>query len=137
MFPPGRARLCTTPSPTGSGTTTKTIGIVRVWLRSAKTAGAVLASRASGGQADQVCRGGLEERGIPCGKAVVQLDMLPLHPPATRQRLHKGRHIGLRHRVGLGERDQHADTAHPRRLLGAGGAWDQEDANGEQAYDED
>ena len=48
MFPPGRARLCTKPWPTGSPTSVKTVGIVRVCSRSAATAGLVPARIASG-----------------------------------------------------------------------------------------
>ena len=39
MLPPGRARLATMPSPTGSELTGITIGIVRVASRAASTAG--------------------------------------------------------------------------------------------------
>jgi len=48
MLPPGRARLFTQPSPMGSRTSTKTIGIVRVWSRNEETAGGVLAKITSG-----------------------------------------------------------------------------------------
>jgi hypothetical protein len=39
VFPPGRAKLVTTPAPTGSDTYTKTIGIVRVFVCNALTTG--------------------------------------------------------------------------------------------------
>src|SRR5437763_589115 len=48
VFPPGRARLATTPAPTGSDTYTKTIGIVRVFACNALTTGVVPAKMTSG-----------------------------------------------------------------------------------------
>ena len=47
-LPPGRDRLATKPSPTGSETTTNVIGIVRVSLKSAAVTGVVRARITSG-----------------------------------------------------------------------------------------
>ena len=50
-LPPGRARLVTTPAPTGSSTPTKAIGTVRLACCSAATIGAVVAMTTSGASA--------------------------------------------------------------------------------------
>ena len=49
--PPGRARLATTPAPTGSMTVAKAIGTVRLTCCSATTIGAVVAKMTSGASA--------------------------------------------------------------------------------------
>jgi hypothetical protein len=68
MLPPGRARLCTKPSPTGSGTTTNTIGMVRVCSCRAMAAGAVLARIASGERAAISAEYVLKRVGSPAAK---------------------------------------------------------------------
>jgi hypothetical protein len=47
MLPPGRAKLATKPSPTGSETATNTIGILKVACRSAAKTGVLLATSKS------------------------------------------------------------------------------------------
>jgi hypothetical protein len=84
ILPPGRARLLTSSVPMGSGTTTKTIGIVEVACRAATAASLVTATRTSGLR-DKLNGKLLEPLGDFIGKPVVQRNGLavdvtePLH----------------------------------------------------------
>src|SRR5262249_45619591 len=114
MLPPGRARLCTKPCPTGSDTLTKTIGMVRVCCRSAATAGVLLARIASG---DKPTSSAAEERRITRGKAIVDPDILTLDPAQAFQRTRKGRESCPIDGIVLEKRVQYAEAANPLGLL--------------------
>jgi hypothetical protein len=58
----------------------------------------------------------LNRAGSPAASNI-EPDILTFDPAEMLQRLPEGSHIRLRERVVLGERDQHADTAHPLGLL--------------------
>jgi hypothetical protein len=55
-LPPGRARLCTIPKPTGSVTAANTIGIVRVTFSNSMTLGVGVAKTTSGAKSYQFLR---------------------------------------------------------------------------------
>src|SRR5262245_35414193 len=65
-FPPGRARLATTPAPTGSPTAVKTIGMVLVACRAAIAAGVV-----TGGPTDTLGRIMAEGMRASLGRTII------------------------------------------------------------------
>src|SRR6516225_2113717 len=72
-------------------------------------------------QADQLRGIGRRQSWIAGGKSVVDLDILALDPPETPEGLREGVDTCPSKRVVLAESHQHADTAHPLRLLGVPG----------------
>src|SRR6516225_3331703 len=72
-------------------------------------------------QADQLRGIGRRQSWIAGGKSVVDLDILALDPPETSEGLREGVDTCPSKRVVLAESHQHADTAHPLRLLGVPG----------------
>src|SRR6516162_7114780 len=111
MLPPGRARLWTNPWPTGSITSTKTIGIVRVCCSRAATAGVLLARSASSDRPTNSVAWVLKRVGSFAAKRFVDPDILALDPTKMLQHLGKGRYECRTGRIVFGVRHQHANAA--------------------------
>jgi hypothetical protein len=119
-LPPGRAKLATKPVPTGSTTTTNTIGTVRVACsngregRSARTSQDCI--RRKCGQFDRVLANVV---GIGRGPAGVDPQVAAVGPPQRRQSLVKRPNAGLIFRIVRGRGHEDTDAPHPLGLLGA------------------
>ena len=113
-LPPGRDRLATKPSPTGSETTTNVIGIVRVSLRWCEQG----SRRAAAQQA-------LSRKfvfGRPRRQPIdIRMHVAASRPPELLEPFPECSDLGLRFRIALGERNQHTDASHALGLLCAGG----------------
>ena len=97
MFPPGRARLATSPRPTGSAAPTKTMGIVVVACLAARALATPTARMQIHRQADQLGREVGEPVEVPLRIAVLKGDMLSLHIAEIAQPLdERGRGRGRR-----------------------------------------
>src|SRR5262249_10251404 len=103
-LPPGRAKLVTMPSPTGSDTVANTIGMLRVACNTSIVAGVLLTKIASGAVAT----------------SSTAKNIVPLAPAALRQPLPQCRHAAPRLRIGLsGTTNQRTDPRHSLGLLRA------------------
>ena len=78
MFPPGRARLCTRPEPTGSATAAMTIGMVVVACFAANAHGVKVATITSTGSRCQLAGQLRQSIGIPVGRTDLEGKILPL-----------------------------------------------------------
>ena len=80
ILPPGRARLSTKPLPTGSETTTNTMGIVPASRPSAATTGVLLASSTSGWSSHQFLGQHLHMSGLASGPAIIDQNVASRAP---------------------------------------------------------
>src|SRR5262249_8779419 len=80
-FPPGRARLATSPEPTGSDTLAKTIGMAPLSRRKAVAAGVEYASRTSGWSATSSRAWGGGRTGVPPPQRGCNPPLAPPLPP--------------------------------------------------------
>ena len=106
---PGRAKLPTKPSPTGSDAVTKTIGIVRFSRRSADTTMPLLATMTSGLSAINSFASGLNSICVP-RKAIVDLNVSSRNPAKLPESSFKCRDATRHLRVAFGECDEDANN---------------------------
>jgi hypothetical protein len=118
-FPPGRARLVTSPLATGSLTAAKTMG--RVLVACLAGPGEVVARRGHDDinlERDQFGRESGEPLGLPLGISVFDHDVAALDVTEVTQSLTEGLlYVGVSGQVGR----QVADSSDLGRLLGLGG----------------
>src|SRR5215471_18176366 len=109
-FPPGRDRLSTKPTPTGSETTANTIGIVRVSRRNAAVAGVPCARMTSG------CRSSNSFADIRIrsagGPTNVHAQVAAIGPTQLRKSLREPGEVGFCLRIVFIERHQSTDPPH-------------------------
>ena len=119
-LPPGRARLSTYPAPTGSGTSTKTTGTVRVICSNGPAAVLPLGRITSGASAtsSSAC---LRMRGVGAGPAGVDPQVAAVGPTQSLQLLQERVVARLPFRIVRPVWHEHADTAHPLARLRARG----------------
>src|SRR5262245_41790110 len=116
MLPPGRARLATNPLPTGSETTTKTMGRVLASRATAAVTGVACATDQFGSCVDELFRQPLHTVHIGGREAVVDPDVAALDP----SQLLEAAFECIQERgclpVILGRAHEHADVPHPLAL---------------------
>ena len=115
MLPPGRARLATTPTPTGSLIPTNTIGTVRVACCSATRRAAAQDNVRR--ERDQLRRVAAIAAGIARAPAIVEAHVASVGPAQFLQPLQERSDAGQRFRIVGGEVHEHADPSHRARLL--------------------
>jgi hypothetical protein len=117
-LPPGRTRLEMKPCPTGSVTSTKTIGIERIACTASERITLPFATMTSGASR---ASSATAPRMRPISPAVQRQSMrrfCPLGPTQRPQALLKGRRARLSFRIILRIVHQHADPPHAITLLG-------------------
>ena|SRR6516162_6910910 len=79
MFPPGRAKLATKPTPTGSLLAPRTMGIVVLACLAANPAGVPIVTMTSTRCCRQVCRKFLQSLSVSFGWPALDYEVLPFH----------------------------------------------------------
>ena len=118
MLPPGRARLATSPSPTGSDITGTTIGIVRVACWAARACGVAKATMRSTFMRTRSFARLVKRSCLPSADRYSMMNILPLDIAQLAHALQEG--IARLAKFGRVERcgGQETDARHFRRLLG-------------------
>src|SRR5262249_16154723 len=119
MLPPGRAKVSTKPAPTGSETSTNTIGRVRVACRNAATLSVPLANMRSGNQRDQFRRVSAIAIDIVLAPAGVGPDVAAAAPSQLLQGLLECRQLDLAAWIVRGPVHEHTEPPHALGLLRA------------------
>src|SRR5262245_60596775 len=120
MLPPGRGKLATNPLPTGSETTAKTRGMVRVCCCRLVVVGVLWERTRSGCNATS----SFANRCSSASSAAAQrMYLAAIGPPELLEFLPERRDKRLSFRVVLRRRRKHADPPHPASLLRACGNW--------------
>jgi hypothetical protein len=120
MFPPGRGRPATNPAPTGSETTTNTIGIVRVSRCSGRHRSGASEDHV-GLQFDQLFRESPHPVNTASGPTNVHPRGTAVCPTQLRKPLREVGEPVFCLGIVFIESHQHANPAHPISLLRAGG----------------
>ena len=117
-LPPGRARLFTKPLPTGSATTTKTTGIVRVCCSIDAVGGVFCVTMRSGFSAmSSIADRCLISASSSAPQRKSSWILRPSVHPSFWSPSRNAAHVSLKFRVALGMRHQYADAPHPLGLL--------------------
>jgi hypothetical protein len=106
MLSPGSDRLATKPSPTGSETTAKTIGMVVGGALERRDHGRAVGHDHVGLRCDQLRRMARDTVGIAAAPAVFEADISPIDPPQALHPLAERRDAPLRFDVALRGADQ-------------------------------
>ena len=116
-LPPGRAKLSTKPAPTGSATSTNTIGTVRVASSNCAILAAAVGENDVGCQRNQFRRvlARVGSIGVPhrCSTRTLR----PMGPAERLKRLYECSDADVSFLIIGGECIEHADTSHPLALL--------------------
>src|SRR4051794_5923548 len=111
IFPPGRGKLATNPLPTGSETTTNTIGIVLVSRCSAATTWVVCPRITSGFRPTSSLKKGLHVIEIGPSPSVVDPDIMTIYPAKLLECFRGRRSTHHCPRITVGKPEKHTNTA--------------------------
>ena len=121
-LPPGRARLSTKPAPTGSMTTTNTIGTVRVACSSGATVAVPVPATGTSGPSAANSAACLRMSSALVVAHRVSINTLRRSTqPKLPQALQERRDAGLKFRIVRGCGHEHTDSPHPLGFLCARG----------------
>src|SRR5215813_4077793 len=115
IFPPGRGRLATKPSPTGSDTDANTIGIVRVSRWNAAVTGVTVREDYVRPRVEQLFRGQPHPVNVAGAPTNVHAQVAAIDPTQLRKSLRELGKVRLSLRIIFIERHQNADP--PRSAL--------------------